>query len=86
MFMTSSFAFWIEPRLGRAEVRKLPYSHRHRHFHAGPIQNGYHRAAWIVRPKIEDSAAIRASFELVAHEAAVNPFGFRCAAVAEIIS
>jgi hypothetical protein len=42
-----------------------------------PIQNGYRRAAWIVRLKVEDSAAIRASFELVADEAAVNRFGIK---------
>ena len=42
-----------------------------------PIQKGYRRAAWIVRPKVEDNAAIRASFELVAAETAVNPCGIK---------
>jgi hypothetical protein len=74
MFMTSSFAFWIEPR-----PVELKYTSYHIRTATGismrwrtrklPIHKCYRRAAWIVRPMAEDSAAIRASFELVADEA-----------------
>jgi hypothetical protein len=74
MFMTSSFAFWIEPR--PVELKYTSY-----HIRTATsismrwrtrnllIHKSNRRAAWIVRPMVEDSGAIRASFKLIADEA-----------------
>ena len=80
MFMTSSFAFWIEPR-----PVELKYTSYHIRTATGismrwrtsklPIYMCYRRAAWIVRPMVEDSAAIRASFQLTADEALLIRLG-----------
>jgi hypothetical protein len=42
-----------------------------------PFHKCYGRAAWIVKPKVEGSAAIRASFELIADEAMLIRLGSR---------
>jgi hypothetical protein len=73
MFMTSSFAFWIEPR-----PVDLKYTSYHIRTATGIsmrwrtrkllIHKSNRRAAWIVSPTVEDSSAIRASFQLIADE------------------
>ena len=42
-----------------------------------PTHKCYGRAAWIVKPKVEDNAAIRASFEPIADEAMLILLGSR---------